>query len=162
MTGRIFSINTSPGGVPKHAVPDAFVSTYGLFGDSQRNRKIHGGPNRAVCLFSIERIRGLEAEGHPISAGTTGENITVSGIDWDAVKPGVVIEAGEALLEVTSFTTPCRTIQGSFADGVLMRMSHKLYPGWSRVYARVLKEGRVRTGDLVSLKSQENYGPSFE
>lgn len=161
MTGRIFSINTSPGGVPKLPVPEALVSTCGLFGDSQRNRRFHGGPARAVCLFSIERIRALEAEGHPIAAGSTGENITVSGIDWNLVAPGLVIEVGEAVLEITAFTTPCRTIRDSFADGTFMRMSHKLYPGWSRVYARVLAEGMVRTDDPVTLKLTEKLRPQF-
>ena len=32
-----------------------------------------------------------------------------------------------------------------------IRLSQKHYPGWSRVYARVLKEGLVRTGDAVTL-----------
>lgn len=161
MTGRIFSINTSPGGVPKLPVPEALVSKFGLFGDSQRNRRFHGGPDRAVCLFSIERIRALEAEGHPISAGSTGENITVTGVDWNLVAPGLVIEVGEAVLEITTFTTPCRTIRDSFAGGTFMRMSHKLYPGWSRVYARVLEEGMVRTADPVTLKLTGELRPQF-
>ena len=161
MTGRIFSINTSPGGVPKLPVPEALVSKFGLFGDSQRNRRFHGGPDRAVCLFSIERIRALEAEGHPISAGSTGENITVTSVDWNLVAPGLVIEVGEAVLEITTFTTPCRTIRDSFAGGTFMRMSHKLYPGWSRVYARVLEEGMVRTADPVTLKLTGELRPQF-
>lgn len=161
MTGRIFSINTSPGGVPKLPVPEALVSKFGLFGDGQRNRRFHGGPDRAVCLFSIERIRALEAEGHPISAGSTGENITVTGVDWNLVAPGLVIEVGEAVLEITTFTTPCRTIRDSFAGGTFMRMSHKLYPGWSRVYARVLEEGMVRTADPVTLKLTGELRPQF-
>ena len=161
MTGRIFSINTSPGGVPKLSVSEALVSKFGLFGDGQRNRRFHGGPDRAVCLFSIERIRALEAEGHPISAGSTGENITVTGVDWNLVAPGLVIEVGEAVLEITTFTTPCRTIRDSFAGGTFMRMSHKLYPGWSRVYARVLEEGMVRTADPVTLKLTGELRPQF-
>ena len=161
MTGGIFSINTSPGGVPKLPVPEALVSKFGLFGDSQRNRRFHGGPDRAVCLFSIERIRALEAEGHPISAGSTGENITVTSVDWNLVAPGLVIEVGEAVLEITTFTTPCRTIRDSFAGGTFMRMSHKLYPGWSRVYARVLEEGMVRTADPVTLKLTGELRPQF-
>lgn len=161
MTGGIFSINTSPGGVPKLPVPEALVSKFGLFGDGQRNRRFHGGPDRAVCLFSIERIRALEAEGHPISAGSTGENITVTSVDWNLVAPGLVIEVGEAVLEITTFTTPCRTIRDSFAGGTFMRMSHKLYPGWSRVYARVLEEGMVRTADPVTLKLTGELRPQF-
>jgi MOSC domain-containing protein YiiM len=149
--GKVFSINCSEGGVPKLPVPEALVSVSGVFGDSQNNRKHHGGPDRAVCLFSLERIRALQEEGHPIGTGTTGENLTISGLDWDLVIPGSILEMGDAILEVTSYTTPCRTIRESFIDWRFMRMSHKHHPGWSRVYARVLKEGMVRNGDMVTL-----------
>jgi MOSC domain-containing protein YiiM len=150
-TGQVFSINCSPGGVPKLPVAEAFITQYGLFGDSQRNKKYHGGPERAVCLFSMERIRALQHEGHPITSGSTGENLTISGLDWDLVVPESVIEVGDALLEITNYTTPCKTIRESFLNEKFMRLSQKIYPGWSRVYARVLREGIVRTGDRVSL-----------
>ena len=153
-SGRVFSINCSEGGVPKLPVPDALVSSFGVFGDRQKNRKYHGGPDRAVCLFSLERIRALQDEGHPIGTGTTGENLTISGLDWDLVVPGSILEVGDATLEVTDYTKPCRTIRESFKGHKFVRMSQKHHPGWSRVYARVLKEGMVRTGDAVSLSPQ--------
>ena len=153
-SGRVFSINCSEGGVPKLPVPEALVSSSGVFGDSQKNRKHHGGPDRAVCLFSLERIRALQEEGHPIGTGTTGENLTISGLDWDLVVPGSIIEVGGAILEVTGYTKPCRTIRESFTNHKFVRMSQKHHPGWSRVYARVLKEGVVQTGDTVSLTPQ--------
>lgn len=65
-SGQVFSINCSPGGVPKLPIPEALITAYGLFGDSQANRVHHGGPDRAVCLFSAERILALQKEGHPI------------------------------------------------------------------------------------------------
>jgi MOSC domain-containing protein YiiM len=154
-TGQLFSINCSPGGVPKLPVPEALVATFGLFGDSQNDKKHHGGPDRAVCLFSLERIRALQEEGHPIGTGTTGENLTISGLDWDLVVPGSRVEIGDAILEVTNYTTPCRTIRESFTDQKFMRMSQKHYPGWSRVYARVLREGMIRPGDEVRLSPAE-------
>jgi MOSC domain-containing protein YiiM len=57
----------------------------------------------------------------------------------------------EVLLEIVSFTSPCKTIRESFIDGRFARISQKLHPGWSRVYARVLSEGEVRFGDSVEL-----------
>lgn len=149
--GSVFSINASQGGVPKLPVGEAMVTAYGLDSDSQRNLKYHGGPNRAVCVFSLEKILALQAEGHPIGTGTTGENLTIAGVDWDLVVPGALLEAGESLLEIASFTTPCRTIRESFLGEKFSRLSQKHYPGWSRVYARVLREGVVRTADPVIL-----------
>ena len=149
--GQLFSINCSPGGVPKLPVAEALVTTYGLFGDSQADARHHGGPCRAVCLFSLERIRALQGEGHPIGTGTTGENFTLSAIDWEIIAPGTRIELGEVQLEVTSFAAPCRTIRDSFTGQKFVRMSQKHHPGWSRVYAKVLREGLVHTGDQVVL-----------
>ncbi|MDP9204417.1 MAG: MOSC domain-containing protein [Gemmatimonadota bacterium] len=107
---------------------------------------------RAVCVYSIERIRGLQAEGHPIDIGTAGENVTVEGLDWNLVVPGARLRLGnEVLLEVASFTNPCKTIRESFTDGRFVRIAQKFHPGWSRVYARVLCEGGIRFGDPVEV-----------
>ena len=151
-TGTLVAINVSGGGVPKGRVTVAKVSRLGLQNDAHDDMKHHGGPERAVCVYSLERIRGLQAEGHPIEIGTVGENVTVEGIDWELVVPGSRIRLGEeVLLEVASFTDPCKTIRESFIDGRFVRISQKRHPGWSRVYTRVLSEGEIRSGDLVEL-----------
>lgn len=151
-TGVLASINISNGGVPKGRVTGAQVSRLGLVKDTQNDKMHHGGPERAVCVYSLERIRALQAEGHPIDVGTVGENVTVEGIDWDRVVPGARLHLGQSvILEVASFTSPCKTIRESFIDGEFVRISQKLHPGWSRVYTRVLSEGEIRSGDPVEL-----------
>ena len=150
--GILVSINTSKGGVPKRRVGDARVSRLGLQSDAQDDEKNHGGPERAVCVYSLDKIRALQQEGHPIDVGTAGENVTVEGIDWGLVVPGARIRLGEeVLLEVAAFTVPCKTIMASFIDGKFVRISERLHPGWSRVYARVLTEGEIRFGDHVEV-----------
>jgi MOSC domain-containing protein YiiM len=149
--GRLASINRSQGGVPKTAQPEGTITTEGLDGDRHQDRRYHGGPERAITLFSLERIEALQREGHPIAPGSTGENLTVAGIDWDLVVPGAVLRVGAVRLQVTKYTTPCRTITGSFRGGDVTRLSHKAHPGWSRVCARVLDPGRVLVGDPVSV-----------
>ncbi len=150
--GAVVSINISPGGVPKGRVAVAKVSRLGLQNDDHHDKKGHGGPERAVCVYALERIHALQAEGHPIEIGTVGENVTVEGIDWDLVVPGSRIRLGDqVLLEVASYTDPCKTIRASFIDGKFVRISQKLHPGWSRVYTRVLSEGEIRSGDAVEL-----------
>ena len=147
--GRVASLNVSGGGVPKLPVPSAEVTPEGVAGDRQRNRTHHGGPDRALCLWSLERIHALQAEGHPVAPGSTGENVTVADIDWASVVPGVRLRIGPVLAEVTAYTTPCRTIARSFAWGRSGRVSQRTHPGWSRVYARVIDAGRVAEGDPV-------------
>jgi MOSC domain-containing protein YiiM len=151
VTGRIVQISVSPGGVPKTAVPAARVTTDGLEGDAHRFTH-HGGLERAVCLYPIESIRRLQAEGHAIAPGSIGENLTVEGLDWSAVVPGRHLLIGERVrLQVTRYTTPCRTIKDVFRNGEFSRVSQKDHPGWSRVYARVLTEGTIRRNDSVRM-----------
>jgi MOSC domain-containing protein YiiM len=155
MPGRIFQLNTSPGGVPKLPIREADVTELGISGDDHKFPDIHGGPERAVCLFSLERILELQSEGHPIFPGAVGENVTISGIDWGKVTPGQKLSLGdEVLVEITSYTSPCNSIPESFVDGEYQRISQKLHPGYSRVYARVLRPGRIAIGQPVQLDGQ--------
>ncbi len=127
--------------------------TSGLQGDWQSNRKYHGGPDRAVCLFPLELMITLQAEGHPISPGSIGENITTFGLDWTLVVPGAQLELGEtAVIEIVSYTAPCRTIRAAFSDEDFMRISQKRHPGQSRVYARVLEEGLLQRDHPIRLR----------
>lgn len=151
MSGRVFQLNVSPeGGVPKRAVQRAVLTPLGLMGDAVRNPDVHGGPDRAVCLYALERILALQAEGHPIYPGALGENVTTLGIDFAELAPGDRLAIGpDVVVEVASYTSPCRTIAGSFADRAYGRVSQKTNPGWSRVYARVLREGVLEAGQPV-------------
>ncbi|HMF57940.1 MAG TPA: MOSC domain-containing protein [Pyrinomonadaceae bacterium] len=148
--GRIFQINCSRGGVPKMAVREASLTTLGIEGDSVAHPDIHGGPDRAVCLYALEQILKLQAEGHPIFPGSVGENLTIAGLDWSALRPGARLALGdEAIVELTSYTGPCSTIAASFAGGQFKRISQKVNPGESRIYARVLRIGRLAIGQTV-------------
>ena len=89
------------------------MTTLGVAGDRQENTEVHGGPERAVSFFSLERILALHAEGHPIFPGSVGENVTISGLDWEQVLPGTRLRLGaEVLVELTKYTTPCNKIEG--------------------------------------------------
>ncbi len=150
--GRIVQISVSPGGVPKLPVLSARVTELGLEGDQHRDMEHHGGPERALCLFALEQINALQAEGHNVSPGAIGENLTVEGLDWERVIPGSRLELGAGvLIEVTRYTSPCFNIKKNFADGDISRVSQKRHPGSSRVYARVLRAGMIRRGDTVRL-----------
>lgn len=152
MFGSITALNISPGGVPKLPVRSVEITTAGLTGDRQRNLKYHGGPDRAVCLLAQEIIDDLAAQGHPISPGSTGENITIVGIDWSVLKPGSRLTLGETVvLEITSYTTPCRKIAASFIGGDHFSLDHTRHPGRTRLYALVLAPGSVRIGDQATV-----------
>jgi MOSC domain-containing protein YiiM len=158
---HIVQVSVSNGGVPKRAVSEARVDQQGLAGDRQRDLRYHGGPDRAVCLMAIEPLEGWAAEGHPIAAGSAGENITVRGLDWKRVVPGIQLRLGTTIIiEITDFARPCKKNQGWFSDGNFNRMNQKLSPGKSRVYARVLAPGTVRPGDAVAWVAGNADGPA--
>lgn len=149
-TGHIFSLQISNGGVPKLPIREGIVSALGLQGDRQRDKRHHGGPDRALCLFSLEEILQLQAEGHPIYPGSTGENVTISGLNWADLPVGTCLELGdEVLARVTGFAAPCTNIRESFVDAEITRISQKVHPGESRLYVRVLRPGTIRVGQSV-------------
>jgi uracil-DNA glycosylase len=151
-SGRVAQLNVSPGGVPKRPVPSAWVGLLGLEGDGHHDRTEHGGPHRAVCLYSTEALARLRAEGHPVGPGSLGENLTVEGIELGGLRPGDRLAVGErVVLEIAGPCNPCATIRGSFTDRRIGRVSNLAHPGDSRLYARVLEPGPVREGDAVAV-----------
>jgi MOSC domain-containing protein YiiM len=156
LIAHLHQISVSNGGVPKLAVPEGRITTQGVIGDRQRSPDIHGGPDRAVCLFSLEAIQALQREGHSIAPGSSGENLTLAGLDWKQLKPGDRLKIGEHVrLEIMSYTSPCQHNAQWFQNGDFKRISQKRHPGWSRLYARVLSEGTVRPGDPVQVEKVE-------
>ncbi len=149
MSATLHSINVSNGGVPKFSQSSAEVRTTGIEGDRQADLRFHGGPDRAVSLYSVDLIHALQAEGHPIVPGSIGENLTIAGLDWSPIGPGVRLRIGDVLLEITKPASPCHKIRPAFADRNSDRVSEKVHPGWSRWYARVLTEGTLHAGDAV-------------
>ena len=147
----VYSINVnSAGGVPKYPVEKILLGKNNVQGDKQNDLQYHGGPSRAVCLFSLERILSLQKEGHPIQPGTTGENLTIQGLDWNLMRIGAKFQIGEVEIELTGPAPPCKTISESFNGEGFVRISEKKYPGWSRWYASVSKEGMVTINDIIS------------
>src|SRR4051812_32192828 len=149
--GAVRSINVSNGGVPKLPRESCYVSVDGLEGDRQRDLRYHGGPDRAVCLYSLDLIQALQAEGHAITPGSIGENLTVEGVDWSRMIPGARVEVGTVVLQLTDYAAPCSNIARSFERRQYVRVNQKVHAGWSRLYARVLTEGTVQIGDQLRI-----------
>lgn len=148
-TGSVVQVNVSPGGVPKTPVASARISKRGVEGDRQAVRRHHGRPWQALCLWSAEVIERLAAEGHPVAAGSAGENLTITGVDWTELRPGIRLRIGGALVETALWALPCKQTASSFTGGDFSRMHHERERGISRIYAWVLEDGDVAPGDPV-------------
>ena len=147
--GVLESINASKGGVPKSPVLEAEVDRHGLRVDRQANRRHHGRPWQALSLWSLDVMRMLNTEGHPVRPGSCGENLTISGLDWAALRPGTRLGIGEVVAELSSFAIPCAKIRESFRNYEFNRIHHEKHPGVSRMYAWVVQGGTIRPGDPV-------------
>ena len=145
MSAVLAQLNVSPGGMPKRAVKSARVSAHGVEGDKQRNLKYHGGPDRAVCIFSEELYDWLRERGIDLASGSVGENFTTRGIDLDALKPGDQLRVGECLIELTDVRVPCRNLNQWHPD---LLKTIKGHSGW---VARVIEEAVVEPGDAIEV-----------
>lgn len=151
--GVVVAVNVNSGGVPKPPVDGTTIRRLGLDGDGHHDTLNHGGVIGAVCLYSQEAIERVRADGHQAFPGAYGENLTLLGIDWTALKAGDRLGIGDAddgpLLELTKYATPCETQEHWFVGGRIGRISHAAYPQDARFYARVVREGEVAPGDRI-------------
>lgn len=143
---------TTVGGVPKPSVDSIDVETLGIKGEIIRDKKHHGGADKAVCLLTQDVLQQLQDDGHPIVGGSTGENILID-VPFDSLRPGIQIEFREIKLEITMAASPCKTIGDSFINQNFNAISDKKYPGRTRWYARVLVEGTVHQNEQLTINS---------
>ncbi len=151
-SGSVASINISPGGVPKLPVDEVWVGKLGLAGDGHTEPvPDHGGPDKAVSIYSLESIARVAADGHQAFPGAYGENLTLSGIELGDLAAGDRLRIGDRglTIEIVEHAQPCQTIGHWFVDRRIARISGKTNPADARWYARVLTEGPMRTGDAV-------------
>jgi MOSC domain-containing protein YiiM len=145
MPATLIQLNISPGGMPKVPIEAAQVTKEGVAGDWQKNRKYHGGPDRAICLYSEELYEYLRDKGVNVSAGQIGENFTTRGLDLQRLAKGNRLRVGGCVIEITDVRVPCRQLRKWDEDLPELIVGHS---GW---VAKVVEEGLVRQGDAVEI-----------
>lgn len=132
--------------MPKQPVLHARVTPGGIEGDRQRNLKFHGGPDRAVCVFSEELYDELRDAGIDMAAGSVGENLTTRGLDLRKLAKGDRLRVGgECVIELTDVRVPCRQLKMWDPD------LPELIVGRSGWVGRVVEEGVVKPGDRIEI-----------
>jgi MOSC domain-containing protein YiiM len=148
MTGVLSQLNASKGGMPKLPLLAARVTVGGVEGDKQRNLKYHGGPDRAICLYSEELYEELRDAGINVSAGHIGENFTTRGLDLRRLAKGSRLRIGGengCTIEITDVRVPCSQLKKWDPE------LPELIVGRSGWVAKVVKEGVVKPGDGVEV-----------
>lgn len=118
-------------------------------GDYQANRKYHGGPDKAVCVYSGEHFAQWNQQfGITLPNGAFGENLTVEGLTEDVVCVGDVLLLGTIRLQISQPRMPCANIAKRWNAPKLPQAMMDI--GYTGFYCRVLGEGHVEAGDTVS------------
>ena len=141
--GTLAQLSVSSGGMPKRPIAEGNVTCEGVEGDWQKNGKYHGGPNRAVCIYSEELYAWLREKGVDVGNGDIGENFTTRGIDLQKLLKGTRLRVGECVVEITDVRVPCHQLKKWDADLPELTVGRS---GW---VAKVVKEGVVRAGHAV-------------
>jgi len=132
------------------------VAGVNLAGDDQADRRVHGGPDKAVYAYAVEDYEWWAATAGPLAPGTFGENLTTRGIDLSAAQIGDRWSVGTVELEVCQPRTPC------FKLG--MRMGDVDFPGRfaaagrAGAYLRILVPGELCRGDVIHVRAAEPGG----
>ena len=136
------------------------IGRLGLEGDEQGNRRLHGGPEKAVYCYAASNypLWATELPDHATRfvAGGMGENLTVSGLDEDSVCLGDVVQIGSVRLQVSEPREPCNTLARMIGTPrVVKLMLRTARCGW---YSRVLVAGVLSAGDRVERLERPNPG----
>ena len=136
----------------------------GFVGDEQADKRVHGGPEKAVHLYPSAHYAKLAAQ-FPDAApllvpGSMGENIaTADDLDEHDVRLGDVWQLGSALIQVCQPRNPCWKIDERFgADGMALFIDQTLLTGW---YWRVLQAGMVNPTDTLQLHQAASQAPTL-
>ena len=127
-----------------------------LDGDDQADRKVHGGPEKALYAYAVEDVRWWEQElGRSLEHGEFGENLTTEGIDVNDALIGERWEVGTTVLEVSEPRVPCWRLGVRMDDNKFpRRFTEALRPG---TYLRIVTEGDVGAGDEIRVVDRPDH-----
>ncbi|QJC54329.1 MOSC domain-containing protein [Paenibacillus albicereus] len=126
-------------------------------GDGQADLKHHGGPDKAVCVYSQEHYPQWEQQlGRQLGWGAFGENLTLSGMDEASVVIGDRYRCGEALLEVSQPRQPCFKLGLRHAEPKMTLWVQE--SGRTGFYLRVVEEGEAAAGMALELVHRPEHG----
>lgn len=131
------------------------VISLGIAEDFIGSPKHHGGPDQAVYVYGAADYAWWSKElGKEISAGTFGENLTISDLQSADFNIGDRLRIGEVILEVTAPRIPCSTLAARMGDPrFVRRYRYAERPG---LYCRVIAEGEIKAGAGVTVQPVED------
>ncbi len=137
-------------GIEKQQIQEVYLSSHGFEGDDVADKKHHGGPDRAVCLYPAEHYQQWEQElGKALPTAAFGENLTVTNMLETDICIGDIYKIGDAIIQITQGRIPCSTIDRyTEANTLLKRLIETGYTGY---LARVLEEGVICADSTIEV-----------
>ena len=147
--------------IKKPVIGMIYMDEKGLLGDGSADKVHHGGPDKAVCVYSLDHYSFWENElGRKLSPGAFGENLSVSNLDERSTHIGDIYRIGEVEVQVAQPRQPCHKLNKVFR---YQAMACKVQTtGYSGFYMRVLKPGWVEPGMMLELVHADSENFSVE
>jgi MOSC domain-containing protein YiiM len=126
-------------------------------GDDQADRRVHGGPDKAVYSYAWDDTVWWARElGRELPPGMFGENLTLEDVDVSGAVVGERWRIGTVELEVCQPRLPCAKLGHRFGDpGMVKRFAQAGRPG---AYLRIVTEGELGAGDEVDITHRPTHG----
>jgi MOSC domain-containing protein YiiM len=166
---KIVSVNV---GVPREVVFNGQIVSTAIFkdpvnapimlrklnldGDKQADLTVHGGVDKAVYSYPAVHYDYWRKEFPNMNLvwGMFGENLTTDGLMEDTVNIGDEFRIGSAKVVATQPRMPCYKLGVRF--GRMDIIKRFLASGRPGIYFKVLKEGKIKTGDEIILSKRDN------
>ena len=134
------------------------VAGVNVAGDDQADRRVHGGPDKAVYAYASEDIAWWSAQldRTDLRPGIFGENLTTAGVDVTDAVIGERWRVGTVELEVCQPRLPCSKLALRMGEPTMVkRFAQASRPG---AYLRIAREGELGAGDAIEVVHRPAHG----
>lgn len=159
-TGRPAALNL-PQGLTRSAIVKAPVTgpleltTGGLASDEQADLRVHGGPDKAVCVYPFDHYPfWRDRLGRELEPGAFGENFTTSGLLETEVCIGDTYGVGDVVVQVSQPRSPCFRLAALHNRPDMAKWV--VSTGYTGFYLRTLRPGSVEPGARITLLSRSS------
>lgn len=146
---RILGVSIGPGGLPKSPQGGQVLLSVEGFANDKHRYRLHGGPDKAVCVYCEDDYLELEDQGckppndDEWSIGAFGENLTIDGIRSQRVRLGSCFFTGTVVMQVTQPRQPCNNLN-VYGPRMRKTLEQQLRTGF---YMKVLQGGALQAGE---------------
>jgi MOSC domain-containing protein YiiM len=141
----------------------ATVTAQGIVGDEHADKRVHGGPEKAVHHYAAENYQRLIERfpqiAHAFVPGCMGENISASHLTEENVHIGDIFKIGSVVAQVSQPRSPCWKIDHRFGiERMSMYVAQEFITGW---YYRIIEPGFIEAGDGIELLERQDQSFSI-